>query len=115
MAGESCLAPCTPTNGSVSILLANGDGTFQPHVDYEAGLIPPGLTIGDLNGDGKLDVAVANSHSDTISVFTGKGDGTFRPRTDYTTGAGPYAATSRETAGFARPLLTMGAPPFPLC
>jgi hypothetical protein len=43
---------------SVSILLGNGDGTFQNHVDYD-GSIAGALAIGDFNNDGRPDVCVS--------------------------------------------------------
>ena len=52
------------TNGGsnkISILLGNGDGTFQAAVNYPAGTNPTSVTVGDFNGDGKLDLAVANN------------------------------------------------------
>ena len=65
-------------NGSVSILLGNGDGTFQNPVDYSTGsFYDNGLAVADFNQDGNLDLAVTNGGSNTVSVFLGKGDGTF--------------------------------------
>src|SRR5438094_2892617 len=52
----------TPWNFSdvVSILLGNGDGTFQAPVEFATGSDPFGLAAGDFNDDGRLDLAVAN-------------------------------------------------------
>jgi Ca2+-binding RTX toxin-like protein len=47
------------------------------------------VAVGDFNHDGKLDLAVANSQSDTISVLLGKGDGTFRQSQQLFDPAGP--------------------------
>ena len=83
---------CT-SNDSVSILLGNGDGTFQPHVDYPVDIEPDGISVSDFNGDGKLDLAVANDCGTdmycqggpgTVSILLGNGDGTFQPQRDYT-------------------------------
>ena len=68
--------------GSVSILLGNGDGTFQPHVDFPTGKASFGIAAGDFNGDGKLDLAIVNDDS-TVSVLIGQGDGTFQPQVVY--------------------------------
>src|SRR5215831_3898748 len=46
--------------GTLSILLGNGDGTFQPHKDFAAGGSPHSIEVADFNQDGKLDLAVAN-------------------------------------------------------
>ena len=53
----------------MSVLLGNGDGTFQSAVNYGAGDGPWSVALGDLDGDGALDLAVANWHSDTVSVL----------------------------------------------
>src|SRR5882724_720798 len=66
---------------SVSILLGNGDGTFRAHVDYATGLGAVGIAVGDLNGDGQLDVVTADFF-DAVSVLLGNGDGTFGPNSD---------------------------------
>jgi dienelactone hydrolase len=75
-------------NGAVAILLGNGDGTFKAAVNYSAGLDPNAIAVGDFNGDGKLDVVVANYDGADISILLGNGDGTFQPATNYSTGSG---------------------------
>ncbi|PYM12489.1 MAG: hypothetical protein DME18_11285 [Verrucomicrobia bacterium] len=74
---------------AVSILLGNGDGTFQSAVDYGPVDLPVAVASGDFNRDGKLDFAVANNNSRDVSVLLGKGDGTFQHAVNYGTGIGP--------------------------
>lgn len=50
---------------------------------------PAAIVAGDFNGDGKLDLAVANRASSTVSILLGNGDGTFRSHVDYPTAANP--------------------------
>jgi hypothetical protein len=66
----------------VSILLGNGNGTFQNAVTYAVGASPSAIAIGDFNGDGIPDLAVtslpsASSPGNTVSLLLGKGNGTF--------------------------------------
>jgi hypothetical protein len=62
--------------GSISILLGNGDGTFQPQVSYVvAGGYPGAIAAADFNGDGNLDLALPSG--DYLFLFPGKSDGTF--------------------------------------
>jgi hypothetical protein len=70
--------PASGGTGSVSILLGNGDGTFQPERRYAVGDFPGYVAVGDFSGDGHLDLAVSNFGSSDISLLRGKGDGTFR-------------------------------------
>jgi Bacterial Ig-like domain (group 3)/FG-GAP-like repeat len=79
-------ASSPPPPGSVSVLLGNGDGTFQSAVNYSVGTNPLSVTVGDFNGDGKLDLAEANSGEQDVSVLLGKGDGTFQGAMSYSTG-----------------------------
>ena len=70
-------------NPNLSVLLGNGDGTFQTAVNHLIGVTPFSLTVGDFSGDGKLDVAVAGLGCKTgcpvFQVLSGNGDGTFQP------------------------------------
>jgi len=65
-------------NGSVAVLLGNGDGTFQPAVTYDSGRpATETLAVVDVNGDAKPDVIVG-SPSGQVGVLLGNGDGTFQ-------------------------------------
>jgi hypothetical protein len=71
---------CFSGNGTIGVLLGNGDGTFQPAASYDSGGInASSVAIGDVNGDGKLDLLVANTNSCTVGEMIGNGDGTFQP------------------------------------
>jgi hypothetical protein len=73
--------------GAVAVLLGNGDGTFQAATTYiSGGAYPYSLAVVDLNGDGNLDLAAANSFSGTVGVLLGNGDGTFQPAVAYSSG-----------------------------
>jgi len=67
--------------GKASVLIGNGDGTFQTHVDYATQNDSRQVVTGDFNGDGTLDFAVSSSVG--VSVLLGNGDGTFQPQVVY--------------------------------
>jgi FG-GAP-like repeat/FG-GAP repeat len=98
---------CGVPNGVVSILLGNGDGTFQMHVDYPVGNFPGSMAVGDFNGDGKLDLVVANENSDTVSVLFGNGDGTFQAKVDYGTAGEPSSVAVGDFNGDGKPDLAV--------
>ncbi|MFQ5489264.1 MAG: FG-GAP repeat domain-containing protein, partial [Phycisphaerae bacterium] len=79
------------TSRDVSILLGNGDGTFAADVAFTVGDKPVSVAIGDLNGNGHPDLAVANRNSDNISVLLGNGDGTFAADVTFGAGDGPVS------------------------
>ena len=54
------LAVANGGSANVSVLLGNGDGSFQSAVNYDTDSYPSSVAIGDLNGDGDPDLAVAN-------------------------------------------------------
>jgi hypothetical protein len=118
---------CTIVNGIVSVLLGNGDGTFQPAVSYgSGGQEPTSVALADLNGDGRPDIVVANycpSHSSSddyldlcqfggysvVGVLLGNGDGTFQMAAVYNSG-GYYTASVAvaDLNGDEKPDLVVG-------
>jgi hypothetical protein len=64
------------TNGGLVIILGNGDGTFQAPVSYATGDVAS-ISIGDVNGDGLLDIALTDNSQQNVTFFIGNGDGTF--------------------------------------
>ena len=58
--GKADLAVANYSSNNVSVLLGNGNGTFQATVNYGAGTNPYSVAIGDFNGDGRSDLAVTN-------------------------------------------------------
>ena len=61
----------------VSVLLGNGDGTFQAAVFFEAGGGPASVAVADLDGDTVSDLVTANYFGNDVGILLGNGDGTF--------------------------------------
>jgi len=84
----------------VYVLLGNGDGTFQPQIAVSLQGTPDFVSVGDFNGDGKPDLAVAlalvgpNSTNLGVAVLLGNGDGTFGPPTIYPVGSAMAVAVA---------------------
>jgi hypothetical protein len=76
--GKLDLAVVNPGDNTVSVLLGNGDGTFQNRVDLPVGAAPVSVAAADL-GNGQVDLVVADHDSSAVSVLLGNGDGTFQP------------------------------------
>ncbi len=101
------------TNGSVGVLLGNGDGTFKAVVPYgSGGLTADAAAVADVNGDGKPDLIVANrcasagkcENGGVVGVLLNKGDGTFKAAVSYHTGGyGAYSAAVADVNGDGKP------------
>jgi len=79
--GNMDLLATGPNLGVLSVFLGRGDGTFGSRTDYAVGVpgsVPIDLVAADFNGDGKLDVAVADVGMNLIAILQGNGDGTFQ-------------------------------------
>src|SRR6185369_5262619 len=81
----------TSANGTVTILLGNGNGIFQSPASAAVGGVPIAIAAGDFNGDGKIDLVSANGNTNNFSVLLGKGDGTFQAAVSYAAGTNPSA------------------------
>jgi hypothetical protein len=73
----------------LSVLLGNGDGSFQSAVDYGMGEANS-LAVADLNGDGNPDVVIADPSNARVTVYLGDGTGAFPTSYSYSLGAGSY-------------------------
>jgi hypothetical protein len=75
--GFADIATADLWSSDISVILSNGDGTFQPPRSYAVGNNPGSMVVGDFTGDGRLDLAV--SDADGVQLLPGNGDGTFQP------------------------------------
>jgi hypothetical protein len=87
--GDGRLDLAVAAAGGLSILLGNGDGTFQAAHNY-AQLTGDSLAVADFNGDGVLDLVIWKAGflatPGTLQILLGHGDGTFQPGMSYTAG-----------------------------
>ena len=86
------IAPCTSAD-SITVLLGNGDGTFQTPSEVDVGTGPSAMAVLDLNADGIKDVAIGGGNTE-LSILLGVGDGTFvqQPVVTLVTGGDPFSA-----------------------
>src|SRR5256712_627104 len=85
-----------------STLLCHADGTFQPALTFGAGTDAISVAVGDINGDGRPDLAVANTNSNNVSVLLGNGDGTFQPARTFGVGNNPFSVAVGDVNGDGR-------------
>src|SRR5437870_4893944 len=84
---------------------------FASPVSYPVGMSPVGIAIADFNGDGKPDIAVANSGSGNVSILLGNGDGTFQAAVNFDAGmASPSSVAVGDFNGDGKPDLAVFQP-----
>ena len=105
LVANECAGDCEfDERGAVGVLLGNGDGTFQAAVSYDTGgFLANSVAVGDVNGDGKPDLVVANQNS--VGVLLGNGDGTFQPALSY--GSGGLSVAVADVNGDGKPDLVV--------
>ena len=89
-------------DGSISVLLNNGDGTFAAPVSYLAGTDPVAAAVADMNGDGFPDLVVVDSAGDAVQVLLNDGDSTFAAALPQSVGAGPVSVILSDIDGDGR-------------
>jgi hypothetical protein len=92
--------------GEVSVFFGNGAGSFSAATNYtvatscgasgQSPCDPEGMVVGDFNGDGIPDLAVANMGDSSVTVLLGAGNGTFTVLTPTSTGSQPYAIAAAD-------------------
>jgi autotransporter-associated beta strand protein len=86
-------------DGTVSVLLGNGDGTFQDQRTFFVGYYISSLATGDFNGDGNQDLAGGVETGHTLYVLLGNGDGSFQDAVRYTVGEVPFSVVVGDLNG----------------
>ncbi len=83
------------TPGSVIVLYNDGFGNFTSQQTINVGDLPRAIAMGDFTGDGRLDLAVANSGSNSVSILMNNGSG-FAPAVDVAVGSVPRDVVAGE-------------------
>jgi len=95
-AGQEDIAVANIADGTLSILLGNGDGTFGAQQLITVGGSPRGVAVLDADGDGDVDVAVTSSAAGTVSILLNDGTGNFGLPASFGTGGGEWALVAAD-------------------
>ena len=86
-------------NGTISVLLANPDGSFASAANFAAGVNPNFIDAVDLNNDGLLDVVLADEGGDAVLTLLGNGNGTFAAAASFPVGSSPASVSIGDFSG----------------
>ncbi len=100
------------TSNNISVLLGDSDANCKPNglfaeaagSPFAVGNNPRSVVVADFNGDGFLDLAVANQGDNSISLFRGQGDGTFKEFP-----GSPFKLTNTTTISETAPVAMVSA------
>jgi Flp pilus assembly secretin CpaC len=115
--GHPDLVVANQMDGTISVLLGNGDGTFGtqtviPIPGVIAGTVttassPSAIATGDFNDDGNIDIALTDMANSRVMILLGNGDGTFKAPVAYPTGSNPVALVAQDLDGDGEPDLAV--------
>ncbi|MBK8601102.1 MAG: VCBS repeat-containing protein [Flavobacterium sp.] len=111
--GKPDLASANQGSNDASVLLntsTSGLLNFATKVDFATGTTATSVSIGDINGDGKADLAVANYNSNNVSIYSNTstiGTVSFATKVDLVTGTNPLAVIIGDVDGNGRPDLVV--------
>jgi hypothetical protein len=83
-------------------MLGNGSGGFSAQTTFAVGTGPYSVSVGDFNGDSRLDIATANADSGNVSVMLGNGSGGFSGQTTFVTGSYSRSIVLKDFNGDGR-------------
>ncbi len=105
--GKPDIAAANFNSNNVTVLLGDGAGGFAPAPGspFAVGTQPFSIAVGDVNLDGKPDLATANINSNDVTVLLGNGAGGFAaaPGSPFAVGPGPYSIAVRDVNLDGRP------------
>ena len=87
-----------PAQARAGHFQALGPGSFQPSGTLAAGSGPSAIVAGDFAGNGRLDLAVADSNSNQVSILLNNGNGTFQAPQSYAVGSCPWRSRRPTSA-----------------
>ena len=117
--GKADMVTANRNSNTISVFRntgGSGSVSFAAKVDYATGVTPVNVVIGDLDGDGKLDLAVANNASNSISIFRNTsttGTVSFAAKVDYAGRSGTTSIAIGDLDGDGKPDLAVANKTFP--
>ena len=94
--GKPSVLVSNESEGTISVLLGNGDGTLQPRQSYAVGFNPSFIATGGFNGNGNVDVAVAGKSGSLLAIFLNGGNGSLKEPFLYSLSKTPTALTAAD-------------------